>query len=72
MSRSFPLRRVAPALVAATLLFGQGYIGGPMGCRGGDEIQGDVVVESQVRARWVLWSFADQDVVRDDAGRRPF
>jgi len=70
VSRSFALRRAAPAFAAAMLLFGQSWIGSPMGCRGGDGIQGDEVVESQVRARWALWSFADEDVLRDENGEQ--
>lgn len=61
------LRRLAPAGAVALLLL-QVQLG-PMGCRSGDgAVDGDVTVESQVRARWVLWSFADEDVLRDDAG----
>ncbi len=69
MSRRFVARRAAPALCTAALLLAQVYLGTPMGCRSGDgSVQGDETVEAQIRARWSLWSFDAQDVLRDAAG----
>ena len=64
-----PLRRISPALTAAIVLLVPTWLASPLGCRSGDgSVEGDETVESQVRADWVLWSFADGDVLRDDAG----
>ena len=65
----FPIRRSAPALAVAAWLVLQLPLGAPLGCRSGDgSVQGDETVEAQLRSEWILWSFADEDVVRDDAG----
>ena len=69
MSRRFLGRRAAPALGTAALLLAQVYLGAPHGCRSGDgSVQGDETVEAQVRARFALWSFAQEDVLRDEDG----
>ncbi len=62
------LRAGAPALVCAALLVALQVA--PAGCdvKGGGVIDGEVTVESQVRGEWVLFSFTDEDVLRDDSG----
>ena len=62
------LSRLAPSLAAACLLLWP-LVGAPSGCQlGGGQVQGDVTVDTQVRARFVLFSFDTEDVLRDDAG----
>ena len=62
------LRRAAPSLAALGLLLWP-LSGAPTGCASGDgQIQGAVTIESQLNSRWVLWSFADEDVLRGDDG----
>jgi len=62
-----PLRTLAPAGVALAMLLIPSL--GP-GCHGGDPgtIEGAVTVESQSNSSWVLWSFGDEDVLRDGDG----
>lgn len=62
------LRRIAPSVAGASLLL-LPLLGAPTGCAAGDGvIEGAVTVESQQNSAFVLWSFANEDVLRGEGG----
>lgn len=62
------LRASTPALTCAALMLSAQLVPGACGGKGDGVIDGEVTIESQVRSEWVLFSFADEDLLRDGAG----
>ena len=62
------VRALVPALVVGASLVCLQLAPGGCGGKGDGVIDGEVTVEAQLRGEWILFSFAEQDVLRDGDG----